>query len=305
MVELGRVRVFREVAVRRSFSRAAEALSFTQPSVSHHVAALEAELGQRLINRSARPITLTAAGEVLLAASDVALAELERAEKELRSLAEGSSGRVSIGSVVTGLRTVVPAALARFRAAFPGVELELEELQAPQVLLGLRSGELDVGIISVAHDRTPPDPRMFDSHVLVEQALVLALPAGHRLAGRRRLRLQELSKEAWVLPRRERHAEFRDEVQRRFAESGVQPRRTLEVSDDVAGAGLVAAGVGVALLPDPGMLPIAGIVLVPVEPKAVRRLFALTIAGRTGVSTRALLDALKQVRFTSGTSMNA
>src|ERR1700689_4868163 len=112
MLDLRRVRVFFEVADRRSFSAAAAALDYTQPSVSHHVLALERELGQRLINRGTRPLSLTQAGEVLHAAAVVAVAEFSRAERELKSLREGESGRIALGSVVGGLRTVVtPAAL--------------------------------------------------------------------------------------------------------------------------------------------------------------------------------------------------
>src|ERR1700691_4315991 len=110
MLALRRVRVFFEVADRRSFSAAAAALDYTQPSVSHHVSALERELGQRLINRGTRPLSLTQAGEVLYAAAGVAVAEFSRAELELRELKDGQSGRVALGSVVSGLRTVVPPA---------------------------------------------------------------------------------------------------------------------------------------------------------------------------------------------------
>jgi DNA-binding transcriptional LysR family regulator len=97
MFDLRRIRVFYEVAERRSFSAAAAALDYTQSSISHHVLALERELGQRLINRGTRPISLTPAGEVLHRAAAIAVAELARADRELRSLRDGDSGRLVLG----------------------------------------------------------------------------------------------------------------------------------------------------------------------------------------------------------------
>ena len=209
MFDLRRVRVFFEVADRRSFSAAATALDYTQSSVSHHVLMLERELGQRLINRGTRPVSLTPAGEVLHAAAAVAVAELNRAERELRALRNGGSGRIALGSVVSGLRTVVtPAALA-FRARFPSVELALEESQPSSVLLGLRSGRLDIGLTVLSDGEPLPDPRVFCAEVLLELPLMVAVAAGHRLARRSSVQLSELDGERWLMPSSARFPEFR------------------------------------------------------------------------------------------------
>lgn len=126
---------------------------------------------------------------------------------------------------------------------------ELTELQPPEVFARLRSGELDVGVVVIAHDRALPDTGVFQSRLLAEQPLMVAIPSRHRLAGRRHLSLASLAGEAWLLPARERFPEFRAEVDRLLAGCGVVPRRALDSSDDLAGARLVAAGVGVALVP--------------------------------------------------------
>ncbi len=292
MLDLGRVRVFHEVAARQSFSRAAEALNFTQPSVSHHVGRLEAELGQTLINRTARPITLTQAGTILFGAADTALAEFGRAEKELRSLAEGSSGRVSLGSVVSGLRGVVPAAVAEFRRRFPDVDLVLEELQPPDIFARLRSGDLDVGIVVTPHDGAPPDASIFESRLLAEQPVMVALSSRHRLARQKHVRIGSLAEESWLLPAPERFPEFRAEVERLLRAANVVPARTLESSDDVAGSRLVAAGLGVALVPDLATRAVSGVALVPVRPAVIRRLFAVMVPARHSAPRTGLLDAL-------------
>ncbi len=293
MLDLRRVRVFLQVAERRSFSDAADALNYTQPSVSHHIATLEAELGQRLVNRGVRPLTLTQAGVVLHRAAGSALAEFERAELELRALAEGAAGRLSVGSVVTGMRSVVPAAARAFTRRFPRVELALEEAQPPEVLARLRSGRLDVGIVVSAHDAgVPAEGTVFASHMLAEQSLMVALPSGHRLASRRQLGLGALKRERWLLPSPQRFPEFRAEADALLAEAGVGSPRVLECSDDVAGARLVAAGVGVALVPVLGALSVPGVKLVPLRPALVRWLCAVTIAGRDTEPATAFLQEL-------------
>ncbi len=293
MLDLRRVRVFQEVADRRSFSDAADALNYTQPSVSHHIASLEAELGQRLVNRGIRPLTLTQAGEVLHRAASSALAEFERAELELRALAEGAAGRLSVGSVVTGMRSVVPAAAREFTRRFPRVELALAEVQPPEVLARLRSGRLDVGIVVSPHDTAVrAAASTFASHLLAEQSLMLALPSSHRLASRRHLRLGALKGERWLLPSPQRFPEFRAEADALLAAAGVSSPRVLECSDDVAGARLVAAGVGVALVPVLGALTVPGVKLVAMRPALTRRLYAVTIAGRDSEPVAAFLGEL-------------
>jgi DNA-binding transcriptional LysR family regulator len=293
MLDLRRVRVFFEVAERRSFSAAAAALDYTQPSVSHHVLALERELGQRLINRGTRPLSLTEAGMVLYGAAAVAVAEFSRAELELRALKDGESGRVALGSVVTGLRTVVPPAVSAFGHRFPKVELVLEEAQPTEVLAWVRSGRLDVGIVVVTEGADPPDRAVFASHLLLEQPMLLAVCEDHRLARRRWVRLASLRGERWLLPGPTRFPEFRLEIEQLLAAAGVVPEGVLESTDDIAAARLIAAGVAVGLAPGIAGMPAPGVVLVPLRPAVTRRLFAVTVDGVQAQPVRALLEDLR------------
>jgi DNA-binding transcriptional LysR family regulator len=293
MIDLKRVRVFFEVAERRSFSAAAAALQYTQPSVSHHVAALERELGQRLINRSERPLTLTQAGERLHLAASVALAEIDRAELDLRALAQGGAGRVALGSVVTGLRSVVPPAVSAFRERFPGIELALEESQPAEVLGRLRSGQLDVGIVSLTEEAAEPDPALFASVLLAEQPMLAAVASTHRLARRRQIGLNAMRDEHWLLPSPARFPEYRTEVDELLAQAGVVPKSILEFTDDIAGARLIAAGAVVALTPWLTTIAMPGVTVIPLRPAVRRRLYAVTIAGDLSMPVRVLLDELR------------
>jgi DNA-binding transcriptional LysR family regulator len=293
MLDLRRVRVFYEVADRGSFSAAADALGFTQPSVSHHISSLERELGQRLINRGARPVSLTEAGELLRRAAAVALAEIDRAEVGLGALARGEIGRAALGSVVTGLRSVVPAAVRGFGARFPGVDLVLEELQPTDVLDRLRNGRLDVGIVVLTRDGVEPDPGVYASELLVEQELVLVVSSRHRLARRRSVRLETLGDEDWLLPSSARFPEFRSEVDGLLSDAGVVPRRVVDVTDDVAAGRLIAAGVGVGVAPRVQVVPVPGVAVVSLSPRVTRRLLAVTVAGTSSAPVLGLLEELR------------
>jgi DNA-binding transcriptional LysR family regulator len=294
MFNLGRVRVFHEIAECRSVSAAAAALGYTQPSVSHQLAALERELGQRLVNRKTRPMTLTPAGEVLHAASVVALAEFERAELAMGSLVEGSSGHVSLGSVVTGLRTVVPPAVCAFRQRFPDVAVALEEDQRSDLLRRVQRGQLDIGIVSIAHDAAAPDPRTFRSHLLAEQPLMVALATEHRLAQSKHVSLDSLREEQWILPSRARFPVFRAELDRLLADVGSGVSCVLECADDDAVGRLVAAGLAVGFAPGFGAVQLDGVSLVPLHPAVARRLYALVLLGGQSLPVRWLLEALRE-----------
>src|SRR5919202_6553159 len=125
MLDVRRLRVLREVAARGSFSAAAEALHFTQSAVSQQIAALEREAGMPLVDRSARGVRLTHAGEVLVGHAEAILARLGEAEAELEALAGLRGGRVRMAAFESAAASLMPLAIASFRAAHPGVELSL------------------------------------------------------------------------------------------------------------------------------------------------------------------------------------
>src|SRR3954454_10584328 len=146
MLDVRRMRVLREVAVRGSFSAAAEALSFTQSAVSQQIAALEREGGTSLVQRNARAVRLTEAGEALVRHAEAILARLGEAEAGLEAIAGLRGGRLRLAAFESACASLMPSAIAEFRAAHPGVELSLAMAEPEESEPRLRSGELDLAL---------------------------------------------------------------------------------------------------------------------------------------------------------------
>src|SRR4051812_4214276 len=146
MLDVRRMRVLREVAQRGSFSAAAEALSFTQSAVSQQIAALEREAGTGLVQRSARGVRLTEAGEAVVRHTEAILARLAEAESELEAIAGLTGGRLRMAAFESAGATLMPLAIAAFRERHPSVELSMSLLEPEDSIPQLRAGELDLAI---------------------------------------------------------------------------------------------------------------------------------------------------------------
>src|SRR5688500_16793785 len=157
MLDVRRLRVLREVADRGSFSAAADALAFTQPAVSRQIATLEVEAGTRLVERSARGIRLTPAGELLVEHAEAILDRLATADSQLAALAAGTRGRLRIAAFPSANATLIPLAIAAFRDEHPGIELRLAEQVTSASLAGVAAGDLDLAVISSAAALHPPE----------------------------------------------------------------------------------------------------------------------------------------------------
>src|ERR671914_18712 len=188
MLDVRRMRVLREVAVRGSFSAAADALSFTQSAVSQQIAALEREAGTTLVQRSARGVRLTQAGEAVVRHTDAIMARLAEAEAELEAIAGLRGGRLRMASFESAGATLMPLAIARFRAQHPAVELSMSLSEPEDCIPQLRSGELDLAIVfeSAVHKVDDGIDRMH----LIEDPMYLILPRDHPLANKRGGRLR-------------------------------------------------------------------------------------------------------------------
>jgi DNA-binding transcriptional LysR family regulator len=247
MLNVGRLRVLAEVARRGSFSGAAEALSYTQSAVSQQVATLEAETGMTLLERHARGVRVTPAGQVLVEHAEGILARLETAEAELSAIAGLRAGRLRMASFPTAGATLMPLAIATFRSTHPQVELTLSEGEPEEIAPRLRAGEFDLALL---FEFDEPEAGMdgLERIELLQDPLYLALPREHPLAGKSGLRLEDLRSEAWVQTSREspcaRH------VVRSCHAAGFEPNVSFESDDYQTVQGLVAAGVGVALIPE-------------------------------------------------------
>ncbi len=249
MLSVARLRVLKEVAYRGSLSEAADALSYTQSAVSQQIATLEAETKLALLERHPRGVSLTAAGQALVGHAEGILAQLEAAEVALSAIAGLRGGRLRMASFPTAGATLMPLAIATFRASYPEVELSLAEGEPEEIAPRLRAGELDLALLFEFEGETIVGGQMTSAELL-EDPMFLALPAEHRLARRKRLRLEELKDEAWV--QTSSSSPCARHVVRSCHVAGFEPNVAFESDDYQTVQGLVAAGVGVALIPQHG-----------------------------------------------------
>ena len=247
MLDVRRLKVLREVAARGSFSAAAEALSFTQSAVSQHVAALEREAGTKLVERNSRGVRMTEAGRALVGHADAILARIDDAEEELAAIAGLQGGRLRLACFQSAGATVVPRAVAIFHERHPKVEMGMVECEPEDARELLRSGEIDLALV---YD-FEPIPSMLGGDLdlthLIDDPYDVLLPAGHDLAGKRSLSLSDLAEEQWVASTLD--AGCRQITERACEEAGYRPKVAFECDETLAIQALVAAGVGVSILP--------------------------------------------------------
>jgi DNA-binding transcriptional LysR family regulator len=254
MHDLRRLRAFHAVARTGSFSSAARELGYAQSVVSHHVAALEREFGLSLVNRGTRPVSVTDAGSRLLIYSETALGYISAAEDELRAVAGLESGTLRIGAFLTAANSFVPTAVARFEAAHPDVEVRLVHLEEPEELRRLRSGDIDLAV--AYRVREPLESRRrrrdegLDEAPLAEDPYRVVLPPTHPLARRRRLRVADLADERFTAPPGGGFSPYRTVLEQLCADAGFVPNVVHEVNDVTIARAFVAAGLGVAVLPE-------------------------------------------------------
>jgi DNA-binding transcriptional LysR family regulator len=247
MLNVVRLKVLKEVAYRGSFSAAATALSYTQSAVSQQIAALEAEAGTALLERHPRGVSLTAAGQTLVGHAEGILARLDAAEASLSAIAGLRGGRLRVASFPTAGATLMPLAIAEFRSSYPQVELTLAEGEPEAIVARLRAGELDLALLFEFAGESLPAHDITRTNLL-EDPMYLALPREHPLAGKERLRLADLAGEAWV--QTSSSSPCARHVVRSCHAAGFEPNVAFESDDYQTVQGLVAAGVGVALIPE-------------------------------------------------------
>ena len=278
MLDVRRLRVLREVASRGSFSAAADALNFTQSAVSQQIAALEREAGTILVERSARGVRLTEAGEALVRHTDVILARLADAEAELEAIAGLRGGRLRVGAFPTAAATLVPRAIAIFRDRHPAVDLSLVPAEPEEGAAKLRSGDVDIALMIDAFWGEPIGGAGLERVHLLDDPMYVCLPAGHRLAGRSRIKLEDLSDEAWMLGATGGCPDTAIFL-RACEKAGFEPRVGFHTDDYNAIQGFVAAGMGVSVIPDLALSTVReDVVIRAIGPKApLRKISAATL----------------------------
>ncbi|WP_030420791.1 LysR family transcriptional regulator [Streptomyces sp. SCSIO 75703] len=294
MIEARHLRVLRAVAATGSFSAAGRELGCTQPAVSQQMKALETSVGTPLLVRSGREMRLTQAGEALVRHAAGILAGLTAAEEEVAAIAGLRAGRVRLVSFPSGSSTLVPAALAALRAAHPGTRVYLEEAEPPRSVELLREGDCDIAL-AFRYEGAAGAEEWDDLVVrpLLSDRLVALVPERHRLAraAEGSLAIGELAGEPWIAgcPR------CRGQLVEVCEGAGFTPRIDFATDDYPAVAGLVGAGLGVAVLPELAVESVRprGVCAVALEPAVRREIVALTLTDLAQVpAVAATLDEL-------------
>lgn len=244
MVELRQLRYFVAVAEELHFTRAAERLRMAQPPLSQQIRRLEAELNVRLFVRTKRKVELTGEGRVLLEGARRTIEEADRALYDVRRAASGEIGRLTVGFVGSATYALLPEVLRGYRERFPDVELVLRQITTAEQVELLNSGTIQVGFL-----RPPIDDPAIATETVSREPLLVALPDTHPLAARATIELHALAGEPFILfPRRLGQGVF-DQIVHLCQAAGFSPRIEQEAVEMHTITGLVAAGLGVSLVP--------------------------------------------------------
>ncbi|TDU90260.1 DNA-binding transcriptional LysR family regulator [Kribbella voronezhensis] len=255
VMELRQLKSFVVVAEELNVGRAAIRLHLTQPSLSRQIAALEHDLGVELFARVKRRFVLTAAGAAFLADAQELLRRADEAVRTAQRTHRGELGTLRLRFVQSATFEALPRLLGAFRAAYPEVVLDLETMTTLRQADALRDGRIDVGLL-----RLPAAEPGLSSRVVSHDPLVVALPAGHRLAKRKRIGLADLAEETFVLYTQASGPSVHETIVGYCRAAGFVPRIVQEGADVQTIVALVAAGLGVSLLIAPTP---------PIDPEAV------------------------------------
>ncbi|MFI1567157.1 LysR substrate-binding domain-containing protein [Streptomyces sp. NPDC020490] len=291
-MELRQVRYFLALAEECHFGRAAARLHVAQPALSQQIKQLERELGTALFTRSTRHVELTEAGRHLTGYARTLVAEEERARVHMAELATGRAGRVSVGFIGTATYDVLPRVARTVRARLPGITLDLHgELLTPQLVDGLLTGAYDLAVSRAG----TADAERVDVTPLRTEPLVAVLPAHHPLAAGPRISLRALAGETFVIHPSQPRSAMYDRVLSACGRAGFQPASLVEVGETATLVVLVAAGHGVALVPQSVQsLRLDGVTYVPLTETESVDLVLARRAERNSPATRQVAAVIEE-----------
>lgn len=242
-MEIRHLRYFVAVAKHLSFTAAAESLGVAQPPLSQQIKDLEREIGTELFERTTRRVGLTRAGEDFLAQALAILQRADEAVHRARSIGAGTAGIINVGLTGSVLTGPLARAIQQFSLEYPDVDLRIHEMPPDRQVVALKSGQADVSFL-----RCPPPDADLVSELAWKEGVKVVLPRGHKLASRK-IRLADLGQESFVFLR------FDDSLFAKYLwqccfEAGFAPRVTHQVVEATSLTSLVAAGLGVALIPE-------------------------------------------------------
>jgi DNA-binding transcriptional LysR family regulator len=292
-VELRYLRYFATVAEQQSFTRAAEKLHVAQSAISQQIKTLEEELEVKLFVRTKRSVKLTAAGHAFLPEANDILYRVEKSRVEARRAAQGETGTLSIGCVSWTTSLFLPELIRAYRERYPDVRIYLHELTPSQQLEALEVGSIDVGFTG----RLPQTwARGFVQEQVYHDRCMVALPEHHALAGLRKISLEKLANEDWVLLNRNPVPEIVCGYAVLCTNAGFSPRVINEPVWMQTVLMMVAAGIGVSLAPSciRGLHP-PGVTFVPIHPDPPPlELVAARLEGEPPPAVAAFLNMLRE-----------
>lgn len=241
---LNQLRYFCVVAELRHFGRAAERLHMSQPPLSRQIAALERDLGVVLLERTPKGVTLTAAGERLLADAKNVLLLADQARRNAVAVGQGEAGRLTVGFTMCAAYSVVPQLVRNFKKRFPRVDLHLREMMPSTLKRDLGEGTIDAAI-----NFPDDDVEVFATHSLIREPLDLVLPDTHPLARVKSVAVERLADEPFLIVPRNQVAVLHDSIVQRCQAAGFTPKLGLEVYLQQTIINFVAEGLGVAFVP--------------------------------------------------------
>jgi DNA-binding transcriptional LysR family regulator len=292
-MELRHLRYFVAVAREGHITRAAEKLRMQQPPLSQQIKALEREIGAPLFIRHPRGVSLTDAGHSFLADAESVLTEVERAAARARRTARGEVGRIAVGFTTSApFHPLVARAIREFRATRPDVSFVLEETGSAELLGGLREERLDIAFIRSGL----ADTAGLAVHALLQEDMVAALPARHRLGRRPHLALKDLAAETFILYRRPDGRGLYDVIVAACSAAGFSPHVGQEAPRIISTLNLVAAGLGITIVPASlSRLPLEGVSYRPLKGRPAVKV-PLNLACRADERSAATLGFIELVR---------
>lgn len=293
-MELRHLRYFITVAEELNFSRAAERLHIAQPPLSQQIRCLEAELGVKLFERDKRPLQLTSAGKEFLKEARLVFTQVDQAVRVAQLASRGEVGRLVVGFNSSATQSVLPQILRVFRERFLKVELVLRELDSYHQLQSLHTHQIDCGFL---HMQGINDSAI-NSIPVLQEPLVIALPENHPLAIPTQIPLQALALESFILPPHHMGQDFYSQVLNLCQQAGFNPIVVQQARWLQTVLGLVAGGVGVALVPASMQnLQRSGVVYKAVEGETFQ--IEMVVAWRRDDTSPVLEEFLKVVEFSS------
>jgi DNA-binding transcriptional LysR family regulator len=244
-IELRHLRYFVAVARELHFGKAAKKLHIAQPPLSQQIRRLEGIVGVTLFQRTSRSVTLTPAGVALLRIAGHTLTRIQHGLDEVRRIAAGEVGSLSVGFVSSAIFTQMPGLLKEYRARHPMVRLDLHELHTSQLLSAIRDGEIDVGFV-----RDPEPTANLLSRPVLTEPLVVMFSKNHPLASYRLVPLEKLEREPFVFYPRSAGEYAWEKVMKLCKTRGFRPSIVQEAPHWHTIVGLVAAGFGVTIAPE-------------------------------------------------------